>query len=99
MARTAWLPTVNQILMANERPILAALDTALEMVTRTLMAEHPMMEEDASRGPAEPLPPCQALAASMVILARTMQELIDSYLAALEHIHGDRADDECDPTT
>ena len=94
MARTAWLPTVNQIVMANERPILAALDTVLDMAARTLMAEHPTIEEDASRGPAEPLPPCQALAASMVILARTMHELIDGYLAALEHIHGDRADEE-----
>ena len=97
MARTAWLPTVNQIVMANERPILAALDTVLDMAARTLMAEHPTIEEDASRGPAEPLPPCQALAASMVILARTMHELIDGYLAALEHIHGDRADEEDRP--
>lgn len=96
MSRYMWLPTVNQIVMANERPILAALDVVLDMAVRTLQVEHPTIEEDASRGPAEPLPPCQALAASMVILARTLHELIDGYLAALEHIHGDRVEDEED---
>jgi hypothetical protein len=92
----SW-PTVSQIVMASERPILATLDTALEMTARTLLAEHAMLEEDSSRGAAEPLPPCQAMAASIVILARTLHELIEGYCAALEHIHGDRVEGEEDP--
>ena len=96
MSPAPWLPTVNQIVMANERPILAALDAVLELTARTLLVEHPMLEEDARRGAAEPLPPCQAMAASIVILARTLHELIEGYCAALEHIHGDRVEDEED---
>ena len=95
MLPVSW-PTVPQIVMASERPILVALDAALEMTARTLEAEHPTLEEDASRGAAEPLPPCQALAASIVILARTLQALIEGYCAALEHIHGDRVEDDED---
>jgi hypothetical protein len=96
MSPVSW-PTVSQIVMASERPILATLDAALEMTARTLLAEHAMLEEDASRGAAEPLPPCQAMAASIVILARTLHELIEGYCAALENIHGDRVEDEEDP--
>jgi hypothetical protein len=96
MSPATWLPTINQIVMANERPILAALDAVLELTARTLLVEHPMLEEDARRGVAEPLPPCQAMAASIVILARTLHELIEGYCAALEHIHGDRVEDEED---
>jgi hypothetical protein len=55
MSPISW-PTVSQIVMASERPILATLDAALEMTARTLLAEHAMLEEDASRGAAEPLP-------------------------------------------
>ena len=35
-----WLPTTGQIVMASERAILAALDTALLLAARTLQAEH-----------------------------------------------------------
>ncbi len=96
MPPAPWLPTVNQIVMANERPILAALDTVLELTARTLLVEHPMLEEDARRGADEPPPPCQAMAASIVILARTPHEVIEGYCAALEHIHGDRVEHEED---
>lgn len=96
MSSSPWLPTVNQTVMANERPILAALDAVLELATRTLLAEHPMLEEDAHRGATEPPPPCQAMAASIVILARTLREVIGGYRAALEHIHGDGVEDDED---
>jgi hypothetical protein len=90
MSPTPWLPTVDQIVMASERPILAALDAVLELTARTLLAEHPMLEEDARRGLlGEPPPPCQAMAASIVILARTLHDLIEGYRAAVDHIHGD----------
>ncbi len=46
MSPVPWLPTVNQIVMANERPILAALDAILELTARTLLVEHPMLEEN-----------------------------------------------------
>jgi hypothetical protein len=93
MSPASWLPTVNQIVVTNERPILAALDAVLDLTARTLLAEHPMLEEDARRGGTEPPPPCQAMAASIVILARTLHEVIEGYCAALEHIHGDRVDE------
>lgn len=97
MARVSS-PSVSQIAMASERPVLATLDAALEMAARTLMAEHPMLERDAGPAAGEPLPPCQALAASIIILAKTLHELIESYCAALERIYGDHPEDEDAPT-
>ena len=91
MYQEPWTPTVAQITMATERPILAVLDVTLELAARTLMAEHASLADHASRGlGAEPPPPCEALATSIVLLARSLRETIDSYSAALEHIYGDR---------
>ena len=76
-AREAWLPTTEQILMAPERALLAALDTNLLLAARTLRAEHaPALEEAQSD---EPSPPQLALAESILILAATLRELIASY--------------------
>ena len=91
MCQESWVPTVPQIVMASERPILAVLDTTLELAARTLRAEHASLDENASRGSgAEPPPPCEALATSILVLARSLREVIGSYCTALEHIHGDR---------
>ena len=75
----AWLPTTEQILMASERAILAALDTNLLLATRTLRAEHPqgLWEE----GRDQPSPPHLALAESILILAASLRQLIASYRA------------------
>lgn len=37
---TAWLPSTDQIMVASERAILAALDVNLELAIRSLMAAH-----------------------------------------------------------
>ncbi len=73
----AWLPTTEQILMASERAILAALDTNLLLAARTLRAEHAAALEEARSD--EPSPPHLALAESMLILAASLRELIASY--------------------
>lgn len=76
-AEEAWLPTTEQILMASERAILAALDTNLLLAVRTLRAEHAAaLVED---GRDEPSPPHLALAESILILAASLRELIASY--------------------
>lgn len=75
----AWLPTTEQILMAPERAILAALDTNLLLAARILRAEHtPALGETRSD---EPSPPQLALAESILILAASLRELIASYRA------------------
>lgn len=72
----AWLPTTEQILMASERAILAALDTNLLLAARTLRAEHaPALGERDD----EPSPPQLALAESILILAASLRELIARY--------------------
>lgn len=91
MCHSVSTPTVSQILMASERPILAVLDTTLELAVRTLLAEHASLDENANRGRgAEPALPCEALAISILVLARSLRETVGSYCEALEHIHGDR---------
>jgi hypothetical protein len=81
-----WLPTTNQIVMASERAILAALDAALLLAARTLEAEHATLGEESHE---EPPPPHLALAESIVILAASLRELIAGYRAATDHILGD----------
>lgn len=73
---TEYQPTVEQISMASERPILAVL----EMTVRTLVAEHPLLEEDAARGSAEPPPAHRTLAASTIILATSLRNVVANYL-------------------
>lgn len=75
----AWLPTTEQILMAQERAILAALDTNLLLAARTLQAEHASQLQEDNLD--EPSPPHLALAQSILILAASLRELIGSYRA------------------
>lgn len=46
------LPTVEQIVMAPERPTLAALDTLLELAIRSLLAENPGLTQKPSAPPS-----------------------------------------------
>jgi len=85
--RDAWLPTTDQIVMASERAILAALDTNLLLAVRTLRAEHAAaLSDDAAH---EPSPPHLALAESIFILAATLRELIAGYRAVTDRMLGD----------
>ena len=88
------IPSTSQIAMASERSPLALLDVALELSIRTLHAEHPMLEDDAHRGSAEPPPPHRALAASIVILAKTLREALAGYCEQVDYLHGDAEDDQ-----
>ena len=86
-AEEAWLPTTEQILMASERAILAALDTNLLLAARTLRAEHPQAFGEEGRD--EPSPPHLALAESILILAASLRELIASYRVVTGRALGD----------
>ena len=85
--KDAWLPTTEQILMASERAILAALDTNLLLTARTLRAEHP--QAFGGEGRDEPSPPHLALAESILILAASLRQLIASYRAVTGRVLGD----------
>lgn len=87
------LPSVEQLTTASERAVLALLEVTLELTARALQAEHPMLEEHAYRGSGEPPPAQEALAASVVILATSLREVIAGYCDMVEHIHGDRNQD------
>jgi len=82
-----WLPTSQQIAMASERAILAALDANLQLASRALLAEHPSLDDDS--GNEEPAPPQLSLAASIRILAETLHELIAGYRAVTDQALGD----------
>jgi len=81
-----WLPTAAQIVMAQERSILAALDINLLLAARTLEAEHAALGDETND---EPSPPHLALAESILILAATLRELIASYRAVTDRIFRD----------
>ena len=87
------LPSVRQLTMSADRAMLVMLDLCLELTVRSLRAEHPALEEGAYRGNAEPPVTHEALAASIVILAGTLREVIAGYRDCLDHIFGDREDD------
>ena len=80
-------PSVGQIAMASQRAILAALDTSLLLVHRTLQAEHADQLSDEAND--EPSPPHLALAQSILIMTQTLRELIASYQAVIGHMLGD----------
>jgi hypothetical protein len=86
---TERMPTVDQILMAPERPTLSALDTMLGLATRSLLAENPGLTPKPFPRPAGPADPKLALAASAVMLSNTLREVIACYLAHLDQNFAD----------
>ena len=78
-----WLPDVDQLTMAPERATLAALDVLLLLAIRVLHAEHPGLDEAASREPLLAIP------GSMVLLADSLHQLIASYRLQTAHALGD----------
>lgn len=85
--RHTWLPTTDQIVMASERAILAALDTNLLLAVRALRAEHAAALGDDA--PDEPSPPHLALTESILVLAATLRELITGYRTVTDRMLGD----------
>jgi hypothetical protein len=90
------LPSVNQLTMSSDRAMLAVLDLSLELTARSLRAEHPSLDEQPYRGSHEPPVTHEALAASIVILASTLREVIAGYRESLDYIFGDREEEEPD---
>ena len=88
------LPSVQQLTMSSDRAMLALLDLSLELTARSLRAEHPALEEQAYRGSHEPPVTHEALAASIVILSTTLREVIAGYRDCLDHMLGDREEDD-----
>jgi hypothetical protein len=88
------LPTLDQITLESQRPLLFVLDTTLALVIRSMRAEHDELEDDACRGiSAEPPPTQRALAASIVLLANSLRAALDGYSELLDRVHGDRPRD------
>ncbi len=79
-----WLPTTEQLVMAQERAILATLDVTLLMAERTLQAEHVCLGDDG-----EPNPPHLAIAGSILLMAASLRELLAAYRAASDRLLGD----------
>jgi hypothetical protein len=88
MCNCDHLPSVQQLTMSSDRAMLS-----LELTARSLRAEHPALEEQAYRGCSEPPVTHEALAASIVILATTLREVIAGYRDCLDHLLGDREQD------
>jgi hypothetical protein len=42
----SWMPSTNEVLVAPERAILAALDISLQLVIRSLRAEYPGLDSN-----------------------------------------------------
>lgn len=90
------LPTVDQIVMAPERPTLAALDAILGLATSSLFAENPGLAPKPYPRSREPEDPRLALAASAVMLANTLREVIAGYLLHLDQTYCDGQSDDDD---
>ena len=93
MSNCDHLPSVQQLTMSSDRAMLALLDLSLELTARSLRAEHPALEDQAYRGSGEPPATHEALAASIVILATSLREVIAGYRACVDHLLGDREQD------
>jgi hypothetical protein len=86
--QAASLPSTEQIMLAPERAILAALDATLELAIRSLRAEHPALGPDgkvATDSNYEPhdlelLPTVESLALGAIQL----RQLIAHFHAAVE---------------
>jgi hypothetical protein len=80
------LPTVEQTVTAPERPTLVALDTLLELATRSLLAENPALMPKPYPRSTQTNDPRLALAAAALTLAGTLRKVISAYLAHLDRI-------------
>jgi hypothetical protein len=102
---TPWLPSTEQIMLASERAILAALDVNLELAIRSLKAEHAELGPDgrlAMDPDDEPytfnlLPVAQAL----VLCAKHLRKLVAKYRIVaddlLKNAHGEGEPLDDDP--
>ena len=80
---TVWLPSTEQIMMASERAILAALDVNLELAIRSLKAEHLTLGPDGRLATDPDYQPYTfhllPVAEALVLCASRLRELVASY--------------------
>jgi hypothetical protein len=82
---STWLPSTEQVMVAPERAILAALDATLQLTIRTIIAEHAAlapdgrldMDPDDEPHTYELLPVAEAL----VACAKRLGQLVTQYRA------------------
>lgn len=96
----AWLPTTAQIMVAPERAILAALDANLELVIRTLKAEHVALAPDGRLAMAPDYEPYTVnllpVAEALVLCAKRLRRLVTEYRAVADDLLSE-ADGVCEP--
>jgi hypothetical protein len=83
-----WLPSTQEIFMAAERPVLAALDACLQLAIRSLRAEYPGLDE-RGRLVQDPdwephVPPQVPLIEPLIGAATALRRLLANYRVALE---------------
>jgi hypothetical protein len=85
---TSWLPSTDDLLMAPERAILAALDASLQLAIRSLRAEYPGLDENGRliEDPDwEPyVPPQVPLIEPLVRSAADLRRQIDRFRTTLD---------------
>jgi len=83
-----WLPSTQEIFMAAERPVLAALDVNLQLAIRSLRAEYPGLDERGRLIPEtdwEPhVPPQVPLIEPIIGAATALRRLLANYRLTLE---------------
>jgi hypothetical protein len=77
---TASLPTPDDLERAPELPVMAVLDSALEMTAYTLQVAHPELVVDA--GHRSGAPPCVSVAEGVLHLIDRLREALSRYRAS-----------------
>lgn len=93
---TVLLPSTEQIGVASERAIVAALDVNLELAIRSLKAEHAGMALDGHLADDSDQQPYTFLllpiAEALVLSARDLRKLIATYQTVTDDLLGERND-------
>lgn len=97
---TTWLPTTEQIMMAPERAILAALDSSLALAIRVLKAEHIGLFPGGRRSRGADYEPLTAtllpVAEAMVICSEHLRRLLKEYRCLVDGLLADAERSEDD---
>jgi hypothetical protein len=80
---TTWLPSTEQIMVASERAILAALDVTLELTIRSIKAEHIALDTDGRLSTDHDYEPATfrllPVAKTLVLCAKRLRRLVADY--------------------
>jgi hypothetical protein len=80
---STWLPSTEQLMVASERAILAALDATLELAIRSLKAEHVALIPDGRLSTDHHDEPYTfnllPIAEALVLCAKRLRQLVTDY--------------------